>query len=226
MYNVTNEPIAVIVALRNRHDTLQYFLKSMHSFLQHQMQPYIIIVVNQTGKTLFNRGLLFNVGVLLTPLSIKCFVLSDIDMIPLKYENQYICNPERPKQIASAISKWNYKPPYKKYFGGITAFTREQYFKINGYSTRFWGWGGEDDECYIRSISTFQNISRTSLIEGRIFHFDHKKKESAKNNLNRYKQLLVVDMDKYGLSSTAKSCKISSVNSNRLYTEVNVDCQI
>ncbi|KAI0985714.1 hypothetical protein GJ496_010573 [Pomphorhynchus laevis] len=220
-----NEPIALITPIRNRLQTLQYFIKSMHSFLQYQSQPYIIIVVNQTGNKLFNRGLLFNVGVLLSPLSVNCFVLSDVDMIPLKYENQYICNPEYPKHISSAISKWNYKIPYNTYFGGITAFNREQYFEINGYSSQFWGWGGEDDDAYRRAQNTFMKIDRVSAMVGRIFHFHHFKNESAPVNSERRKLLEVVDSNNDGLSTTVKSCKILSVNMHSFYTEIKVDCQ-
>lgn len=40
--------------------------------------------------------------------------------------------------------------PYPTYFGGVTAFTVEQFKKINGHSNLFWGWGGEDDDAYNR----------------------------------------------------------------------------
>lgn len=39
---------------------------------------------------------------------------------------------------------------YSKYFGGVTALSREQFFKVNGFSNNYWGWGGEDDDLRLR----------------------------------------------------------------------------
>lgn len=47
--------------------------------------------------------------------------------------------------------------PYLHYFGGVGAFSKEQFEKINGYSNKFWGWGGEDDDAYNRCSTFFFN---------------------------------------------------------------------
>lgn len=39
-----------------------------------------------------------------------------------------------------------------RYFGGVVAFSREDFEKINGFPNTFWGWGGEDDEMYSRIV--------------------------------------------------------------------------
>lgn len=40
--------------------------------------------------------------------------------------------------------------PYSNIFGGAGSFTREHFELINGFSNKFWGWGGEDDDLYKR----------------------------------------------------------------------------
>lgn len=40
--------------------------------------------------------------------------------------------------------------PYKNNFGGICAFTKEQFLRMNGFSNDYWGWGGEDDDAHNR----------------------------------------------------------------------------
>jgi len=43
--------------------------------------------------------------------------------------------------------------PYKTLFGGVEGFWSEHYRLINGFPNRFWGWGGEDDDLYVRFVA-------------------------------------------------------------------------
>ena len=49
-----------------------------------------------------------------------------------------------------AFSVLSFRLRYSGYFGGVTALSREQFFKVNGFSNNYWGWGGEDDDLRLR----------------------------------------------------------------------------
>lgn len=43
-----------------------------------------------------------------------------------------------------------FRLPYEDIFGGVSAMTLEQFTKVNGFSNKYWGWGGEDDDMFYR----------------------------------------------------------------------------
>jgi len=45
---------------------------------------------------------------------------------------------------------FEYRLPYKQYFGGVSAMSKQQFQKINGFPNNYWGWGGEDDDIFNR----------------------------------------------------------------------------
>ena len=74
-----------------------------------------------------------------------CFIFHDVDLLPEDDRNLYTC-PYQPRHMSVAINTFNYKLPYKDIFGGVSAMTAKHFALVNGFSNRFWGWGGEDDD--------------------------------------------------------------------------------
>ena len=73
----------------------------------------------------------------------------------------------QPRHMAVSMDKFKYKLPYQsdsklicsqpsllkfysEYFGGVSAISVKQFRQVNGFSNQYWGWGGEDDNFYIR----------------------------------------------------------------------------
>lgn len=43
-----------------------------------------------------------------------------------------------------------FRLPYASIFGGVSAMTKDQILFVNGFSNKFSGWGGEDDDMFNR----------------------------------------------------------------------------
>ena len=61
--------------------------------------------------------------------------------------------------IYDCVCVFVYRVPYSRIFGGVTAFTRAQFMRVNGFSNQYYGWGGEDDDMYSRSVLHCTGIS-------------------------------------------------------------------
>ncbi|KAI3378951.1 hypothetical protein SNEBB_009060 [Seison nebaliae] len=217
--------IAIIICYRNRDQHLRSFLKHMHPFLRKQKLDYSIVLVEQMAGSLFNRGMLFNIGFIemkrMDP-SINCFIFHDVDLIPEDDRNLYICG-KYPRHLTVAIDKYKYRLSYSQLFGGGTAFSDDQFMGTNGFSNEYWGWGGEDDDLYIRvrqilgtDISRYPNdIARYKMIK-------HSKKESEKYNPNRHR-MLKSKVDRFfydGLHRT--KYEVKSIRFQPLFTNITV----
>ena len=73
------------------------------------------------------------------------------------------------------MDKFKYKLPYEskkkhfktilviffsEYFGGVSSISVNQFRQVNGFSNQYWGWGGEDDDFYIRVIKNKLKLTR------------------------------------------------------------------
>ncbi|CAC5410818.1 Beta-1,4-N-acetylgalactosaminyltransferase bre-4,Beta-N-acetyl-D-glucosaminide beta-1,4-N-acetylglucosaminyl-transferase,Beta-1,4-galactosyltransferase 1,Beta-1,4-galactosyltransferase 2,Beta-1,4-galactosyltransferase 3,Beta-1,4-galactosyltransferase 6,Beta-1,4-galactosyltransferase 5,Beta-1,4-galactosyltransferase 4 [Mytilus coruscus] len=142
--------VAIIVPYRNRDEQLRTFLYNIHPILQRQLD-YGIYVVEQGEHTKFNRAMLMNIGFVkaLELDDYHCFVFHDVDLIPENDRNMYTCS-KHPRHLSVAIDFFNYSLPYKTIYGGVCTMTREHFQKVNGFPNRYFGWGGEDDDTWLR----------------------------------------------------------------------------
>ncbi|XP_045451475.1 beta-1,4-N-acetylgalactosaminyltransferase bre-4-like [Melitaea cinxia] len=217
--------VAIIVPYRDRQQHLAIFLKHMHPFLMKQQIEYGIFIVEQEGTTDFNRAKLMNVGFVesqkLKKGGWQCFIFHDIDLLPLDTRNLYSC-PRQPRHMSAAIDKLHFKLPYEDIFGGVSALTLEQFTQVNGFSNKYWGWGGEDDDMSYRLRKMNYHIARYKMSIARYAMLDHKK---SSPNPKRYQLLSQTGktFQKDGLSTL--EYEIVSLTRHHLYTHIvaNID---
>ncbi|KAI0980603.1 hypothetical protein GJ496_005716 [Pomphorhynchus laevis] len=226
------DPIIVIVPLKNRHEHLNVFLSIMHPFLQMQNIPYSILTITQDDGEEFNRVILMNMAVLYTNKRVNCFIFADFDFIPDFYENLYTCNKMKPKCLVTSISYLDYMPKRKNakvdncYFGGIVALTREQFIKVNGFSTMFWGWGEENSDMYRRCVHFYGGIERVALNVGSVSHLSHPHINMS-SKFRRFTKIKKASYDytKDGLTNSDGICQLVEVTKYPLRENLVVKCK-
>ncbi|CAG5033387.1 unnamed protein product [Parnassius apollo] len=217
--------VAIIVPYRDRQQHLAIFLNHMHPFLMKQQIEYGIFIVEQDGNSEFNRAKLMNVGFVESQKQKaggwQCFIFHDIDLLPLDQRNLYSC-PRQPRHMSASIDKLNFRLPYEELFGGVSAMTLEQFTKVNGFSNKYWGWGGEDDDMSYRLKKMNYHIARYKMSVARYAMLDHKK---CAPNPKRYQLLSQTSkiFQKDGLSTLEYD--LIDVVQHHLYTHivVNID---
>jgi hypothetical protein len=70
-------------------------------------------------------------------------------------ESTHRCNPTGPFHLGAWTDNLKYEAKHPRSIsmvGGVLAITKAQYLAVNGFSNRYWGWGGEDDDFGYRWI--------------------------------------------------------------------------
>jgi hypothetical protein len=152
----TKAKIAIIIPFRDiekekkRTKQLNSLVEYFATYLKDD--EYKIFVVEQTNDARkFNRGQLLNIGFeYAVKEGYNNFIFHDVDLLPSQELKEYYENipDDKPVHIAAVWDRYGSNP---KYFGGIVAFNKKMFERINGYPNDFWGWGGEDDELYKRT---------------------------------------------------------------------------
>lgn len=152
--------VSVIFPYRDRLEHLKVTLPRIHQVLTGQGHHCEFIVVEQNDNRKFRRANLLNEGARVA--SGDVLVLHDIDYYPVSDTTEYfrdgldvflpvrrvefVRNDLTPRPTADVPGGYRH---FKisvdaDFFGGISSFTREAFLTINGFSSKFVGWGFED----------------------------------------------------------------------------------
>ncbi|XP_052403138.1 beta-1,4-galactosyltransferase 1-like [Carassius gibelio] len=221
---VALQKVAIIIPFRNRGEHLKYWLHYLHPILKRQQLDYGIYVIQQDGEGTFNRAKLLNVGYVeaLKEYDYDCFIFSDVDIIPMDDRNTYKCS-SQPRHLSVSMDKFGFRLPYKQYFGGVSAMSKEQFQKINGFPNNYWGWGGEDDDIFNRLVFRGMKISRPSGDIGKCRMIRHSRDKKNEPNPQRFKRIAHTrqTMNTDGIKSL--SYKVVDIDIDLLYTQITVD---
>ena len=159
----------------------------------------------------FNRAYLVNAGFRESEKSGCDYVaMHDVDLLPINPAIQY----KYPENNAYHVSSHELHPKYDypTFIGGILLISRDNYKKVNGMSNKYWGWGLEDDEFYVRMRRGNIMVERpTGIRTGRsgTFRHIHSSKERSRDQAKCYNQRnLTRRLDKEtGVSNTVYTVK-------------------
>lgn len=216
--------VAIIIPYRNRDSQLRTFLYNIHPILYRQELDYGIYVVEQNGTSRFNRAMLMNIGYAEASkiYDYQCYIFHDVDLIPENDRNIYSC-PKQPRHMSVAIDKFKYRLPYNAIFGGVSALTKEQFKKVNGFPNRYFGWGGEDDDMWNRIGHAGYKVTRYAMDIARYKMIKHGTESGNKANPTRFKYLK--EWKNYIKTDGINNLhyKVLEIKYNHLFTKITVD---
>lgn len=151
----------IVVPYRNRPTQLAHFVNVIAPRIQRHIPNSNVIIVEQYGNKLFNRGKLLNVGCLQYKNKTKSFIIHDIDLEPDDYIVDKYYKPELDIDNNEYIrGLYNNKI---KTLGGIYKIDHDVYFQVNGHHNKIWGWGLEDQEFKNRITHYNYNVNYTTI---------------------------------------------------------------
>jgi hypothetical protein len=217
---VEDVKIAIIVPFRDsdeskpRTEQLKTFVAYMETYLEGYKYK-IFVIEQQEDRRRFNRGQLLNLGFdLAVEEGYNNFIFHDVDLLPSdELKKYYTTIPTT--HVNHIAAMWDRYGSNKDYFGGIVAFNKDMFKIINGYPNNFWGWGGEDDELYLRTTKFFQI---TKVNEGRITDLEDLNIKQKLDYLNENK--LKFDRKYEALAMHATTWQLNGLNEVNLITIV------
>lgn len=182
--------MAVIVPFRDRLEELLEFAPYIHNYLTKKKVRHKIFIINQVDNLRFNRASLINVGVLESDSDCDYIAMHDVDLLPVNTKLDYSYPADGPYHVASPEFHPLYH--YKTFIGGILLMTKSHFSQVNGMSNRYWGWGREDDELYVRLRKAGLKVGRpdnATITTGlNTFKHVHDKRMKPRDNTRYFDQ--------------------------------------
>jgi Galactosyltransferase. len=151
------------------------------------------MVIEQADGRAFNKGALLNVGFSLVEYETACVCFHDVDMLPIDDPSIY-APVTHTTHLAGRVEQFQFELPYPEYFGGVFMSPPREFRTANGFSNAYWGWGGEDDELFIRFQLAGISIERKN---GQFRSLPHERSaHSLENNVLLMKSLAALGIQR------------------------------
>ncbi|CAF0981199.1 unnamed protein product [Rotaria sordida] len=222
-----NETIAIIISYRDREKNLQTLLYNLLPFLQRQkIFNYKIFIIEQQTSGAFNKGRLYNIGFyhIMKIYKPTCVIFHDVDLIPENDQNLYSCLKltNHPLHMSANVRfkiNGSYTTIYSFLVGGVLTIRPETFILLNGYSNRYFNWGGEDDDMGLRFLSKDICVQRPTT--GYYYAGSH---STQIRNENRFKLLFdaTLRQDIDGLNNIDQLARVTNTYEYPLVTWITV----
>jgi hypothetical protein len=133
------ELLAIVIPYRGREEHLNVFLEKFPEYVRNNEPElkYKIIIAEQPYGLPFIRSLCINVGAMhAKDIGADNIFIHDVDMIPVKSNHSFV--QQGHARIRFPASE------------GSSIVHTNDFFASGGYNNEYVGWGGEDDEFYMR----------------------------------------------------------------------------
>jgi xylosylprotein 4-beta-galactosyltransferase len=89
--------------------------------------------------------------------------MHDVDLLPLNPALNYSYPALGPMHLAAPELHPKYN--YPTFVGGILLLKKEHFQMTNGLSNKYWGWGREDDEFYVRMRDKHLKVPLSLIVQ-------------------------------------------------------------
>ncbi|MDC7785503.1 galactosyltransferase-related protein [Rhodoplanes sp. TEM] len=161
--------LGVVVPFRDRNAHLAEFLPVLQRYLREHRskapaRTSLLVVEQEPGRE-FNIAKLKNIGYVLLRDRIDAVCFHDVDYCPVRVD--YRCPKRGGVHLVGRGAETVVDPrgfavshDMAAFMGGVVAFAKEGFERVNGYSNDYWGWGYEDTDLAARCEITGVPLTR------------------------------------------------------------------